>query len=99
MVDVRVAEPSAHWRLITDSRVGVLTVAGWDVRIKPKLAIPRVMFLLGFAADPHDGASSDRCTTLGATCSRRSPTASRPKLSARSHRHHFAATSSWMNAS
>src|SRR5262249_54444570 len=53
LVDVRVAEPPARWRVVADSRVGTLTVAGWDVRVTPKLAIPRLMFLLGYAADPH----------------------------------------------
>jgi 5-methylcytosine-specific restriction enzyme subunit McrC len=53
MVDVRVAEPPTRWRVVTDSRVGVLTVAGWEVRVKPKLGIPRLMFLLGYAADPR----------------------------------------------
>lgn len=53
LVDVRVAEPPTSWRVVTDSRVGVLSVAGWDVRVKPKLAIPRLMFMLGYAADPR----------------------------------------------
>ena len=53
LADVRVAEPPSLWRVVTDSRVGVLTVAGWDVRVRPRLGIPRLMFLLGYAADPH----------------------------------------------
>jgi 5-methylcytosine-specific restriction enzyme subunit McrC len=53
LVDVRIADPPARWRLVTGSSVGVSTVAGWEVRVKPKLAIPRLMFLLGYAADPR----------------------------------------------
>ena len=53
LVDVRIAEPPARWRLITDSRVGVLTVSDCDIRVTPKLAIPRLMFLLSYAADPR----------------------------------------------
>ena len=53
LVDVRLAGPPAHWRLVTDSRVGVLTLPDCEVRVAPKLAIPRLMFLLGYAADPH----------------------------------------------
>jgi 5-methylcytosine-specific restriction enzyme subunit McrC len=53
LLDVRIAEPPARWRLVTDSRVGVLTVSDYEIRVAPKLAIPRLMFLLGYAADPH----------------------------------------------
>src|ERR1700733_4967118 len=53
LVDVRIAEPPERWRLITDSRVGVLTRSDCDIRVAPKLAIPRLMFLLGYAADPR----------------------------------------------
>lgn len=52
-MDIRAAEPPARWRLVTDSRVGVLTTSGYDVRVDPKLAIPRLMFLLGYATDPR----------------------------------------------
>ena len=52
LLDVRIAEPPARWRLVTDSRVGVMNVSDYEVRVAPKLAIPRLMFLLGYAADP-----------------------------------------------
>lgn len=38
---------------VAHARVGVLTVAGWEVRVKPRLKIPRLMFLLGYAAVPR----------------------------------------------
>jgi len=52
LVDVRAEAPPTSWRLLTDSRVGVLEVAGCTVRVRPRLAIPRLMFLLSYAADP-----------------------------------------------
>jgi 5-methylcytosine-specific restriction enzyme subunit McrC len=53
LMDVRIAEPPDRWRLITESRIGVVTLPGYDVRVTPKLAIPRLMFLLSYAADPR----------------------------------------------
>lgn len=53
LLDVHADEPPSRWRLVTDSRVGVVTVGGYDVRVRPRLAIPRLMFLLGYAADPR----------------------------------------------
>jgi 5-methylcytosine-specific restriction enzyme subunit McrC len=52
LVDVRAEAPPHRWRLLTDARVGVLEVAGCTVRVRPRLAIPRLMFLLSYAADP-----------------------------------------------
>jgi 5-methylcytosine-specific restriction enzyme subunit McrC len=52
LVDVRVADRPDHWRLITDARVGVAATAGCDLRVAPKLDIPRLMFLLAYATDP-----------------------------------------------
>jgi 5-methylcytosine-specific restriction enzyme subunit McrC len=53
LMDVRIAEPPARWRLITDSHVGVVTVSDYDIRVTPKLAIPRLMFMLSYAVDPR----------------------------------------------
>jgi 5-methylcytosine-specific restriction enzyme subunit McrC len=39
------------WRLEPDSRVGVLVGDGWELRIMPKLKIPRLYFLLAYAYD------------------------------------------------
>jgi 5-methylcytosine-specific restriction enzyme subunit McrC len=52
LVDVAADTPPSRWRLITDSRVGVLDMAGCTVRVRPRLAIPRLMFLLSYAVDP-----------------------------------------------
>jgi 5-methylcytosine-specific restriction enzyme subunit McrC len=34
-----------------DSRVGILVGDGWELRIRPRLDVPRLMFLLAYAAD------------------------------------------------
>jgi 5-methylcytosine-specific restriction enzyme subunit McrC len=41
-------EPDVWW-LEPDSRVGVVVGDGWELRIRPRLAIPRLYFLLGYA--------------------------------------------------
>lgn len=53
-VAVEVHEPPDSWRLTTDSRVGVVAGHGWEVRVIPRLAVPRLMFLLAYAAS-RDG--------------------------------------------
>ena len=58
LVDVRLAGPPAHWRLVTDSCVGVSNLPNCEVRVAPKLAIPRLMFLLGYATTRVDGGGS-----------------------------------------
>jgi len=49
LVDV----PPDRWRLVTDSRIGVVRTDDFDLRVSPKLAIPQLMFLLSYAADPR----------------------------------------------
>lgn len=52
LVEVR-AEPSpGRWRLVGDARVGVAVGASWEVRVRPRLAVPQLLFLLGYAIDP-----------------------------------------------
>lgn len=54
LVRVSLGDRFGSWRLAADSRVGVVWREGeWELRVKPKLAIPRLMFLLGYAADPN----------------------------------------------
>lgn len=54
LVRVLVDVQPGRWRLVTDSRVGVAWSENeWELRVRPKLAIPRLMFLLGYAADPN----------------------------------------------
>lgn len=51
LVKVQLGESSGVWRLITDSRIGVLRGDDWEIRVRPRLEIPRLMFLLGYASD------------------------------------------------
>jgi 5-methylcytosine-specific restriction enzyme subunit McrC len=41
------------WRVKTQSMVGVALGEGWELRVKPKMDVPRLLFLLGYARDPH----------------------------------------------
>ena len=54
LVAVELDEPPDSWRLKTDSRVGVVTGNDWEIRVVPRLAIPKLMFLLAYTAD-RDG--------------------------------------------
>ena len=55
---VQIDQPPDSWKLVTDSRVGVLDHGDWGLRVVPRLAVPKVMFLLGYAADPRGWRSS-----------------------------------------
>jgi 5-methylcytosine-specific restriction enzyme subunit McrC len=52
IVDVRAAPGMAGWVLSADSRVGVAIGDNWDLRVRPRLDVPRLLFLLAYAADP-----------------------------------------------
>src|SRR5256885_2093733 len=43
---------SGSWRLLPRGRVGAVRVGGLDVLVTPKVGIARLLFLLGYAADP-----------------------------------------------
>jgi 5-methylcytosine-specific restriction enzyme subunit McrC len=51
---VRVApiQPPNRWRIETDSKVGILVGNGWELRISPKLEIPKLLFLLAYSLQP-----------------------------------------------
>lgn len=52
LVDV-VAQPHGEaWVLVANSRIGVASGSGWELRVKPRLAVPKLFFLLAYAADP-----------------------------------------------
>jgi 5-methylcytosine-specific restriction enzyme subunit McrC len=46
------------WRVSHIRRVGVLVLEGVEVRIAPKLPVPRLFFLLGYARDPKGWQTS-----------------------------------------
>ena len=39
-------------RLVADSRVGVASGPDWEVRVRPRMSIRRLFFLLAYASDP-----------------------------------------------
>jgi 5-methylcytosine-specific restriction enzyme subunit McrC len=41
-----------HWRLLPAGRVGAVRADDLDVQVQPKTGIARLLFLLGYAADP-----------------------------------------------
>jgi len=53
LVRVELERPPERWRLIADSRVGIALGDEWEIRVVPRLAIPRLIFLLGYASDPN----------------------------------------------
>jgi 5-methylcytosine-specific restriction enzyme subunit McrC len=52
LADVLAGAGPGLWRVRTGSTVGVVLGEDWELRVMPKLAIPHLMFLLGYAADP-----------------------------------------------
>lgn len=53
LVVARLHDPPDGWHLVTGSKVGYVGGADWEIRVRPHLAIPKLMFLLGYAADPR----------------------------------------------
>lgn len=50
---VEVEAGTDRWTIVTDSKVGMFRSPGLDFAVRPKLAIPQLMFLLGYASDPR----------------------------------------------
>jgi hypothetical protein len=46
LVSVVVEEPPHCWRLETDSKVGRFVGDGFQMRVDPRLSVPKLMFLL-----------------------------------------------------
>src|SRR6185437_7631772 len=44
--------PGDQWRLETNSQIGILVGDGWELRIRPHLDVPRLLFLLAYSLDP-----------------------------------------------
>ena len=59
---------TGQWSLTAGPYVGVLRCEGAELRIRPRISIPRLVFLLGYASDPHawreDPAGLDDQTDL-----------------------------------
>jgi 5-methylcytosine-specific restriction enzyme subunit McrC len=58
LVEVVAQTRGDSWRLVANSRIGVAAGNGWELRVRPKLAVPKVFFLLAYAAD-SDGWKDD----------------------------------------
>ncbi len=52
LVNVGLHEPPDSWKLTSGSRVGVVRGEAWELRVQPRLEIPRLMFLLAYSVDP-----------------------------------------------
>ena len=52
LVDVVAQTHEDAWLLIANSRIGIAIGNGWELRVRPKLAVPQLFFLLAYAADP-----------------------------------------------
>jgi len=54
LVEVKLDDPRMNsWTLVSGSKVGVMIGDSWTLRVQPKLTVSRLMFLLGYAADPR----------------------------------------------
>jgi 5-methylcytosine-specific restriction enzyme subunit McrC len=51
-VDVAARPGSDDWHLRSDSRIGVAIGSGWELWVRPRIEIARLMFLLSYARDP-----------------------------------------------
>lgn len=52
LVEVVAQAPSGTWKLVANSRIGVGVGSGWELRVRPRLAVPKLFFLLAYVADP-----------------------------------------------
>jgi 5-methylcytosine-specific restriction enzyme subunit McrC len=52
LVEVRAEPGQGRWRLQADARIGVAVGPGWEVRVRPRLRVPQLLFLLGYVIDP-----------------------------------------------
>lgn len=53
LLSVELEEPPNRWRLVTNSRIGIVQGDDWEIRVVPRIAIPKLMFLLSYAADSN----------------------------------------------
>lgn len=53
IADVVPGSRDGTWLVRPGSKVGVVVGDGWEVRVRPKIGVPRLAFLLGYARDPR----------------------------------------------
>lgn len=51
LVAVEITDQPGQWTLRPDSRVGVALGDGWELRVRPRIAIPQLFFLLSYVGD------------------------------------------------
>ena len=51
-MDVRLLAAPDEWELASESKVGVVVADDWELRVHPKLEIPKLLFLLAYAHSP-----------------------------------------------
>lgn len=49
LVDVRLLSAPDKWELASESKIGVVVAEGWELRVHPKLEIPKLLFLLAYS--------------------------------------------------
>lgn len=54
LVEVVASPVPGRWTLISNSRIGVAVGPEWELRVRPRLSIPKLFFLLAYARD-EDG--------------------------------------------
>lgn len=52
LADVVTAGAGGDWEIRTNSKVGVVFGDDWELRVMPRLNVPRLMFLLSYSLDP-----------------------------------------------
>jgi 5-methylcytosine-specific restriction enzyme subunit McrC len=52
LVDVAAGRTEGSWTLMSNSRVGVASGGGWELRVRPAISVPKLFFLLAYARDP-----------------------------------------------
>ena len=52
LVEVLAQSHGDSWVLVANSRIGVAAGRGWELRVRPRLAVPKLFFLLAYASDP-----------------------------------------------
>jgi len=52
LVEVVAQSHDGSWILSGTSRIGVAAGHGWELRVTPRLSVPRLFFLLAYATDP-----------------------------------------------
>lgn len=53
VVKVSPVRPPWRWRIEADSRVGIIVGEGWELRIRPHIEIPKLLFLLTYSLAPE----------------------------------------------